>query len=83
MATMPALYRNLPYKVETDFEYLGMINDVPMVLISKPDPACQQLEGTHHLDRSEQGQDQPGQRRSGFSLTPVRPDVAGRASRPT
>jgi hypothetical protein len=30
MATMPALYRNLPFKVETDFEYLGMINDVPM-----------------------------------------------------
>ena len=35
MATMPALYRNLPFKVETDFEYLGMVNDVPMTLISK------------------------------------------------
>jgi tripartite-type tricarboxylate transporter receptor subunit TctC len=31
--------RNLPFKVESDFEYLGMINDVPMTLISKP--ACQ------------------------------------------
>ena len=36
MATMPALYRSLPFKVETDFVYLGMINDVPMTLISKP-----------------------------------------------
>lgn len=36
MATMPALVRNLPFKVETDFEYLGIINDVPMTLIGKP-----------------------------------------------
>jgi tripartite-type tricarboxylate transporter receptor subunit TctC len=35
MATSPALYRNLPYKVE-DFEYLGLINEVPMVVVSKP-----------------------------------------------
>jgi tripartite-type tricarboxylate transporter receptor subunit TctC len=37
MATMPALYRNLPFKVETDFEYLGIVNDVPMTLIGRPD----------------------------------------------
>jgi len=36
MATMPSLLRNLPFKVESDFEYLGMINDVPMTLITKP-----------------------------------------------
>jgi tripartite-type tricarboxylate transporter receptor subunit TctC len=36
MATMPALLRNLPFNVETDFEYLGMISDVPMALIGKP-----------------------------------------------
>jgi tripartite-type tricarboxylate transporter receptor subunit TctC len=36
MATMPALVRNMPFKVESDFEYLGMINDVPMTLIGKP-----------------------------------------------
>jgi tripartite-type tricarboxylate transporter receptor subunit TctC len=29
------MVRNLPYKVETDFEYLGMVNDVPMTLISR------------------------------------------------
>ncbi|MCS4509560.1 tripartite tricarboxylate transporter substrate-binding protein [Xylophilus ampelinus] len=36
MATMPGLYRKLPFKVETDFEYLGIVNDVPMTLIAKP-----------------------------------------------
>ena len=36
MSTMPGLVRNLPFKVESDFEYLGIINDVPMTLIAKP-----------------------------------------------
>jgi tripartite-type tricarboxylate transporter receptor subunit TctC len=36
MATSPALYRNLPFKTLEDFEYLGMINDVPMTLIGRP-----------------------------------------------
>ena len=36
MATMPTLVRNIPFKVDSDFEYLGMINDVPMTLIGKP-----------------------------------------------
>ena len=36
MATSPALYRNLPYKTLDDFEYLGMINEVPMTLIGRP-----------------------------------------------
>jgi tripartite-type tricarboxylate transporter receptor subunit TctC len=35
MATSPALYRNMPYKTLDDFEYLGMINDVPMTLIGR------------------------------------------------
>lgn len=36
MATSPSLYRNLPYKTLDDFEYLGMINDVPMTLVGRP-----------------------------------------------
>lgn len=36
MATTPVLYRKLTYNYETDFEYLGMINDVPMTVIGKP-----------------------------------------------
>ena len=35
MATSPALYRNLPYKTIDDFEYLGMVNEVPMTLIGR------------------------------------------------
>jgi tripartite-type tricarboxylate transporter receptor subunit TctC len=35
MATSPALYRNLPFKTLEDFEFLGMINDVPMTLIGR------------------------------------------------
>jgi tripartite-type tricarboxylate transporter receptor subunit TctC len=36
MASAPALYRKLQYKPLDDFEYLGMINEVPMTLIGKP-----------------------------------------------
>ncbi len=35
MATSPALYRKLPYDTLSDFEYLGMINEVPMTLIGR------------------------------------------------
>jgi len=36
MATSPALYRNMPYKTLDDFEYVGMVNEVPMTLIGRP-----------------------------------------------
>ena len=36
MSTMPALLRNMPFKVESDFEYLGLVNDVPMTVVTKP-----------------------------------------------
>lgn len=36
MATSPALYRSLPYSVQNDFTYLGMVNEVPMTLIGRP-----------------------------------------------
>jgi tripartite-type tricarboxylate transporter receptor subunit TctC len=35
MATSPALYRSLQYKTLDDFEYLGMVNEVPMTLIGR------------------------------------------------
>jgi len=35
MSTSPALYRKMPYDTLGDFEYLGMINDVPMTLIGR------------------------------------------------
>ncbi len=36
MATSPALYRSLPYKTLDDFEYVGMINEVPMTVVGRP-----------------------------------------------
>ncbi len=39
MATTPVLYQKLTYNY-ADFEYLGMINDVPMTLIGKPQLAA-------------------------------------------
>ena len=36
ISTAPALYRNLQYKTLEDFEFVGMINEVPMTLIGKP-----------------------------------------------
>src|SRR6266540_6832234 len=36
MATTPALYRSLRFNPLTDFDYIGLINDVPMTIIAKP-----------------------------------------------
>jgi tripartite-type tricarboxylate transporter receptor subunit TctC len=37
MSTAPALYRRLPYNPLTDFEPIGLINEVPMTLVAKKD----------------------------------------------
>ena len=37
MSTAPALYRKLPYNPTTDFEPVGLINEVPMTLVAKKD----------------------------------------------
>lgn len=36
MGVFPAFVKAMPFKVESDFEYLGMINEVPMTLIGRP-----------------------------------------------
>jgi tripartite-type tricarboxylate transporter receptor subunit TctC len=36
MATTPTLYRQLRYNPLADFEYIGLINEVPMTVIAKP-----------------------------------------------
>jgi tripartite-type tricarboxylate transporter receptor subunit TctC len=36
MSTTPTMYRKPGFDALTDFEYLGMINDVPMTLIGRP-----------------------------------------------
>jgi tripartite-type tricarboxylate transporter receptor subunit TctC len=35
MATIPTLYRNLGFNPLTDFEYIGLVNDVPMTIIAR------------------------------------------------
>jgi len=35
MSTAPALYRKLPFDPLKDFEYIGLVNEVPMTLIGK------------------------------------------------
>jgi len=37
MSTAPALYRKLPFNPMTDFEPIGLINEVPMTLVAKKD----------------------------------------------
>lgn len=37
MSTSPALYRKLAFDPMTDFEYVGLVADVPMTLVAKPD----------------------------------------------
>ena len=36
MSTMPSLYRKLSFDVLNDFEFLGIVNDVPMTVIGRP-----------------------------------------------
>ncbi|MDT9000353.1 tripartite tricarboxylate transporter substrate-binding protein [Paucibacter sp. APW11] len=36
MATSPSLYRNMQYRTLDDFEYLGLMIEVPMTLIGRP-----------------------------------------------
>jgi tripartite-type tricarboxylate transporter receptor subunit TctC len=43
MATTPTLYRQLRFNPLTDFEYIGLINDVPMTIIAKPQMPAKDL----------------------------------------
>ena len=43
MATTPTLYRQLRFNPLTDFEYIGLINDVPMTIIAKPNVPAKDL----------------------------------------
>lgn len=44
MATTATLYRELPYDVTTDFEYVGLVTEVPMVFVGRPDLEVDTLE---------------------------------------
>jgi tripartite-type tricarboxylate transporter receptor subunit TctC len=50
MATTPALYKVLRFRPLEDFEMIGLINDVPMTVIAKPDfPAKNYKEFVEYL----------------------------------
>ncbi|SFP54418.1 Tripartite-type tricarboxylate transporter, receptor component TctC [Variovorax sp. OK605] len=55
MATSPALYRKLPYKPLDDFEYLGMVSEVPMTLIGRPNLPVSNLAELTRLVLAETG----------------------------
>ncbi len=42
-ATLPTFFRNLPYNVEKDFEYLGLVSENPMNLIARPTLAANSI----------------------------------------
>ena len=42
-ATLPSFFRNLPYNVEKDFEYLGLVSENPMNLIGRPSLAANNM----------------------------------------
>jgi tripartite-type tricarboxylate transporter receptor subunit TctC len=43
MATAPALYRKLPFDPLKDFQHIGLINDVPMTLLVRPNLAVKDV----------------------------------------
>ena len=44
MATTPTLYRVLRYNPLTDFEYIGLVNEVPMTIVAKPTMQAKNLQ---------------------------------------
>ncbi|MFC6282362.1 tripartite tricarboxylate transporter substrate-binding protein [Polaromonas aquatica] len=55
MAAAPGLYRKLPYKPLDDFEFLGMINEVPMTIIGKPQLAANNYRDLENYIRTNSG----------------------------
>lgn len=45
MATSATLYRKLPYDTLKDFEYVGLVTDVPMTIVTRKDMAAKDLKG--------------------------------------
>ena len=55
MASTAGLYRRLQYKPLEDFEYLGMINDVPMTLLGSPKIPANTYRDFENYIRANQG----------------------------
>lgn len=55
MAATPALYRRIQFKPLEDFEFLGMINDVPMTLLGAPKLPANTYRDFENYIRANQG----------------------------
>lgn len=44
MATTATLYRELPYNALEDFEHIGLVTEVPMVMVGRPDLEANSME---------------------------------------
>ena len=76
MAASPSLYRKLQYKPLEDFEYLGLVNEVPMTLIGKPQLEAKNYRELEGYIRANAGKLNIAHCRPGLGVAPVRPDVA-------
>jgi tripartite-type tricarboxylate transporter receptor subunit TctC len=45
MATSATLYRKLPYDAQKDFEYIGLVTDVPMTIVGRANLEAKDLKG--------------------------------------
>jgi tripartite-type tricarboxylate transporter receptor subunit TctC len=78
MATTPALYRQLRFKPLEDFEYIGLINEVPMTLIGRANLPPSNLKDLLAYIKANRRQDEPRQRRHRRGFAPVRHAVPER-----
>jgi tripartite-type tricarboxylate transporter receptor subunit TctC len=76
MASTPALYKKIGYKPLEDFEFLGMVNEVPMTLIGKPQLPANTYRDFENYIKANAGKLNIAHAGPGFGLAPVQPDVA-------
>jgi hypothetical protein len=81
MATAPALYRKLSFDPLKDFEFVSQAVEVPMTLLARKDFPRQQPAGDGHLHQGQQGEDQPGDGRTGRGVASCAAAVPARHRR--
>ena len=72
MATSATLYRKLAYDTLDDFEYVGLVTEVPMTIVARKDLEPTDLKGLDRLRQGQQGHGDPRQCRHRRRLASVR-----------
>ncbi len=75
MATSATLYRKLPYDPLAAFEPIGLVTDVPMVIVARKDFEPRDLKEPDRVRQGQQGQGDLRQCRHRRRLAPVRDAV--------